>query len=395
MRGIELSSGSVSVRGRRRTQGLQLSDFVRCHHGKQTDRAALSLELQVRRPRISRFTSRPWPAWRRSCAAPTRRASSTASAASPASSASITTRRLFARNYRHPVLVSCTDGVGSKLKIAALMGKHDTVGIDLVAMSVNDCLCTGGEPVMFLDYLAMPKDDPALTRELIKGISDGCMEADCSLVGGETAILPDFYQPGDYDMAGFCVGVVERDHIINGRGHPPGDVVLGLASTGLHSNGYSLVRKVVFDHAGLKIGDFVPELGRTVGEELLEPTRIYVRRDQEHPAALSGQASRRARPGPHHRRRAGGQRAARAAAGPARVHPQGELANAAGVRAGCSASGGIDEAEMFRVFNMGIGFVVIVSRVLRREHHAAARRGPRGRRLSSAKCAKASRALSS
>src|SRR5579871_297753 len=185
--------------------------------------------------------------------------------------------RLFARNYRHPVLVSCTDGVGTKLKIAGLMNKHDTVGIDLVAMSVNDCLCTGGEPLVFLDYLAMPKDDPALTRDLIKGISDGCMEADCALVGGETAILPDFYQPGDYDMAGFCVGVVERDHIVNGKAIQPGDVVLGLASTGLHSNGYSLARKVVFDHAGLKINDFIPELGRTVGQELLEPTRIYVR----------------------------------------------------------------------------------------------------------------------
>src|SRR3954468_23301677 len=185
--------------------------------------------------------------------------------------------RLFARNYRHPVLVACTDGVGSKLKIASLVGKHDTVGIDLVAMSVNDALCTGGEPLLFLDYLAMPKDDPALTRELIKGISDGCLDADCSLVGGETAILPDFYQPGDYDMAGFCVGVVERDDIINGKSIQPGDVVLGLASTGVHSNGYSLVRKVVFEHAGLKVTDFVPELGRTVGDALLEPTRIYVR----------------------------------------------------------------------------------------------------------------------
>src|SRR2546421_9126685 len=126
--------------------------------------------------------------------------------------------RLFARNYRHPVLVTCTDGVGSKLKIAILMKKYDTVGIDLVAMSVNDALCTGGEPLLFLDYLAMPRDDPALTRDLIKGISDGCIEADCSLVGGETAILPDFYQPGDFDMAGFCVGVVERKHVINGRG---------------------------------------------------------------------------------------------------------------------------------------------------------------------------------
>jgi len=154
--------------------------------------------------------------------------------------------RLFAKNYRHPVLVTCTDGVGSKLKVAGAVKKHDTVGIDLVAMSVNDCLCTGGEPLLFLDYLAMAKDDPVLTRDIIKGISDGCMEADCALVGGETAILPDFYQPGDYDLAGFCVGVVERDHIINGRCIQPGDTVLGLASRGLHSNGYSLVRKVVF-----------------------------------------------------------------------------------------------------------------------------------------------------
>src|SRR4051795_3994739 len=171
--------------------------------------------------------------------------------------------RLFARNYRHPVLVSSTDGVGSKLKVASLAGKHDTVGIDLVAMSVNDALCTGGEPLIFLDYLAMPKDDPALTRDLIKGISDGCMEAECALVGGETAILPDFYRPGDYDMAGFCVGVVERDHIIDGKAIQPGDKVLGLASTGLHSNGYSLARKVVFDHAGLAAGDFVAELGKS------------------------------------------------------------------------------------------------------------------------------------
>jgi phosphoribosylformylglycinamidine cyclo-ligase len=185
--------------------------------------------------------------------------------------------RLFARNYRRPVLVTCTDGVGTKLKIASMMGKHDTVGIDLVAMSVNDCLCTGGEPLVFLDYLAMPKDDPPLTRDIIKGISDGCMEADCSLVGGETAILPDFYQPGDYDLAGFCVGVVEKDRIITGKAIQPGDKVLGLSSSGLHSNGYSLVRKVVFDHAKLKVSDRIPELGRTVGEELLEPTRIYVR----------------------------------------------------------------------------------------------------------------------
>lgn len=185
--------------------------------------------------------------------------------------------RLFARNYRRPVLVTCTDGVGSKLKVAALANKHDTVGIDLVAMSVNDCLCTGGEPLVFLDYIAMPKDDPALTRDIVRGISDGCIEADCALTGGETAILPDIYQPGDYDLAGFCVGVVEKDHIINGKGIQIGDAIIGLSSVGLHSNGYSLARKIVFEVAGHQVTDFIPELGRTVGEELLEPTRIYVR----------------------------------------------------------------------------------------------------------------------
>src|SRR5436853_2666044 len=176
--------------------------------------------------------------------------------------------RLFAKNYRHPVLVTCTDGVGTKLKVAGLMNKHDTVGIDLVAMSVNDALCTGGEPLLFLDYLAMPKDDPALTRELIKGISDGCMEADCALVGGETAILPDLYAPGDYDLAGFCVGVVERSRVIDGKGIESGDLIIGVASSGLHSNGYSLARKIAFDIGKLKPEDIVDELGGTVGDIL-------------------------------------------------------------------------------------------------------------------------------
>jgi phosphoribosylformylglycinamidine cyclo-ligase len=268
--------------------------------------------------------------------------------------------RLFAKNYRRPVLVTCTDGVGSKLKIATLMGKYDTVGIDLVAMSVNDALCTGGEPLLFLDYLAMPKDDPALTRDLIKGISDGCIEADCALVGGETAILPDFYQPGDFDMAGFCVGVVERDHIINGRAIRPGDAVLGLASTGLHSNGYSLVRKVVFDHAGLKVSDFVPDLGRTVGEELLEPTRIYVRAVkkilQHYPVkkgvvrglahitgeGLPGNVPRILPPG-------------------RRVFLRRGSWPVPAVFDWLQKLGSIEQAEMDTVFNMGIGFVMIVS----------------------------------
>jgi phosphoribosylformylglycinamidine cyclo-ligase len=269
--------------------------------------------------------------------------------------------RLFARNYRHPVLVSCTDGVGTKLKVAGLMNKHDTVGIDLVAMSVNDCLCTGGEPLIFLDYLALPKDDPPLVRELIKGISDGCIQADCALVGGETAILPDFYKPGDYDMAGFCVGVVEREHIINGKGIQTGDIVLGLASTGLHSNGYSLARKIVFEHAGLKVTDFVPELGRTVGEALLEPTRIYVRavknilrhypvkkrvvRGLAHITGegLPGNIPRILPPG----RRVVLNRSAWT------VPP---------IFTWLHRLGNIDQAEMDTVFNLGIGFVMIVSR---------------------------------
>jgi phosphoribosylformylglycinamidine cyclo-ligase len=184
---------------------------------------------------------------------------------------------LFSRKYKHPVLVTCTDGVGSKLKVAALARKFDTVGIDLVAMSVNDLICTGGEPLVFLDYIAMPKDDPDLTVQLVKGISDGCKEAECSLVGGETAILPDFYSPGDFDMAGFCAGVVERDRVIDGRHIQAGDAVVGLASSGLHSNGYSLVRKLVFEAAKLTVDAPVPELGTTVGEALLTPTRLYVK----------------------------------------------------------------------------------------------------------------------
>jgi phosphoribosylformylglycinamidine cyclo-ligase len=268
--------------------------------------------------------------------------------------------RLFAKNYRRPVLVTCTDGVGSKLKVAALISKFDTVGIDLVAMSVNDALCTGGEPLLFLDYLAMPKDDPALTRDLIKGISDGCIEADCALVGGETAILPDFYQPGDFDMAGFCVGVVERDHIINGRAIRPGDKVLGLASTGLHSNGYSLVRKVVFEHAGLKVSDFVPELGRTIGEELLEPTRIYVRSIKKilhhYPvkkgvvrglAHITGEGLEGNVP-----RVLPANRRVFLKRGSWQIPP---------VFTWLQKLGNIDQAEMDTVFNMGIGFVMIVS----------------------------------
>src|SRR4051794_12786019 len=179
---------------------------------------------------------------------------------------------LLSRTYRDPVLVASTDGVGTKLKLAFATGRHDTVGIDLVAMSVNDCLCAGAEPLLFLDYVAMSRDDPELTRQVVQGISDGCVDAECALLGGETAILPDFYQPGEYDLAGFCLGVVERKHIIKGHDIRPGDKVIGLASSGLHSNGYSLARKIAFDHAGLQPDTYVDELGQTVADAFLEPT---------------------------------------------------------------------------------------------------------------------------
>jgi phosphoribosylformylglycinamidine cyclo-ligase len=182
---------------------------------------------------------------------------------------------LFARNYQEPMLVSCTDGVGTKLKVAHLTGRHDTVGIDLVAMSVNDCICCGAEPLFFLDYVAMSHDDPPLLEQIVKGISDGCIVSDCALLGGETAIMGDLYRRGEYDLAGFCVGVVERKHLIDGKAIAPGDKIIGVASSGFHSNGYSLVRKVVLDHAALEVDQFVDELGTTVGEALMEPTRIY------------------------------------------------------------------------------------------------------------------------
>ena len=179
--------------------------------------------------------------------------------------------------YREPVLVSSTDGVGTKLHVAFATDRHDTVGIDLVAMGVNDLLVHGAEPLYFLDYLAVHRVEPARVEAIVSGVAEGCRRAGCALVGGETAEMNALYAPGEYDLAGFAVGVVERSGMVTGAEVRPGDRVLGLTSSGLHSNGYTLARKVIFDRLGLKLGDTVPGLDRSVADELLEPTRIYVK----------------------------------------------------------------------------------------------------------------------
>src|SRR3989454_2052504 len=185
--------------------------------------------------------------------------------------------RFDSARYREPVLVSGTDGVGTKLKIAALRGRHDTVAIDLVAMCVNDVVVGGAEPLFFLDYMAVARLEVGQAETILSGIAEGCRQAGCALIGGETAEMPGFYPQGEYDLAGFAVGVVERDQVIDGSRVQPGDVVIGLASTGLHSNGYSLARQVLLQQAGLPLSERMPGQTETLGEALLRPTRIYVR----------------------------------------------------------------------------------------------------------------------
>ncbi len=178
-------------------------------------------------------------------------------------------------NIKKPVLVSSSDGVGTKLKVALMANKHDTLGIDLVAMSVNDIAIGGAEPLFFLDYLAMGEIDTEMALDIIKGVSEGCKKAGCALIGGETAEMPGLYKKGEYDLAGFCVGVVDQDKIIDGSSIAVGNKIIGVASSGLHSNGYSLARKILLKDMKLKLDHHLPECGRSLGEELLEPTRIY------------------------------------------------------------------------------------------------------------------------
>jgi phosphoribosylformylglycinamidine cyclo-ligase len=269
------------------------------------------------------------------------------------------TNQLFARNYSDPVLVSCTDGVGTKLKVAQVTGSHRTVGIDLVAMSVNDAICCGAEPLFFLDYVAMSHDDPALLEQIVDGVTNGCIESDCALLGGETAIMPDLYRRGDYDLAGFCVGVVERKRLIDGKQIAPEDVILGVQSSGLHSNGFSLARKIVFEIAGLKADDHVEELGRTAGEALLEPTRIYVRAVRK---ILANYRVKQVVHGIAHITGGGLHENLE------RILPEGTRAL---IRRGSWPTppvfiwlqrlGDVDQAEMDQVFNMGLGLVLVVS----------------------------------
>ena len=265
---------------------------------------------------------------------------------------------LFKKQYKNPVLVGCADGVGTKLKIAFATGKHDTVGIDLVAMNVNDLIVTGAEPLFFLDYLAVGPTGEAQMLEVMKGIVKGCEQADCALLGGETAQMPDFYKPGEYEMGGFCVGIVDKARIIDGKSVAPGDVVIGVGSTGLHSNGYTLVRKILLEKAGLALDQTVPGLRGTLGEELLTPTRIYVRSVRH---ALAPYRGKRVVKAIAHITGGGlleniprvlpADCDVEVRIGALPVHPIFRL---------IQEKGSVPDEEMARVFNMGIGLVLVV-----------------------------------
>ena len=268
--------------------------------------------------------------------------------------------KLFAKQYKEPVLASCTDGVGTKLKIAFEMNVFNTIGIDLVAMNVNDLICCGADPLFFLDYLATGKLDPDQMTQAIDGIVKGCDLAGCSLLGGETAEMPGFYENGEFDMAGFSVGVVEKSKNIDGRNIKSGDIVVGLGSSGIHSNGYGLARKVIFDIAKMKITDS-PDLlrGKTVGESMLEPTCIYSKSVIKTIDSYKTKSPIKAM---SHITGGG------LAGNVARVIPSGFTVKIENdtwpippIFELIAHHGPVDQLEMRRVFNMGIGLVLVVS----------------------------------
>ena len=264
--------------------------------------------------------------------------------------------QLFRRNYRRPVLVGCADGVGTKVLLALQMGELSTIGIDLVAMNVNDLITCGAEPLFFLDYLAVHKLDPRGLRDVIEGVAVGCREAGCALLGGETAEMPDLYRKGDFDLAGFSVGVVEHGRVITGERISAGDVLIALPSSGVHSNGYSLVRKLV-KRSRCRLDKFDADLGSTIGEALLKPTRIYVDAVQQ---VLRAYSVKRVVTGMGHVT-GGGLRENIARLLPKRCdvvirrsswRPPAVFDRLRRM--------GTTRAEMFKVFNMGIGFVFFV-----------------------------------
>lgn len=264
--------------------------------------------------------------------------------------------RLDINKYREPVLVSGTDGVGTKLKIAFMMDRHDTIGIDLVAMCVNDILTLGAEPLFFLDYLAVGKLDVNRSKQIIKGIVDGCKMAGCSLIGGETAEMAGFYKDNEYDIAGFAVGIVDKDRIIRGEDVMDGDILIGLQSSGIHSNGYSLVRRLFFEELGWDAGKYVPELESSLGESLLTPTAIYVK------PVLDVLTLNKIKAMAHI---TGGGLTGNIP----RVIPNGLSVliergswQIPPVFTIIQQLGRINEDEMYKVFNMGIGFVIISSK---------------------------------
>lgn len=262
---------------------------------------------------------------------------------------------LLNRNYQRPILVGCTDGVGTKVLIAVEMDRLSTIGIDLVAMNVNDLITCGAEPLFFLDYLAVHKLDPQRLLAVIEGIADGCRQAGCALLGGETAEMPDLYRKGDLDLAGFAVGVVAENRVIDGAQIQPGDALIGLPSSGVHSNGYSLVRKLIASPV-CKLDRRYEELGETLGDALLRPTRIYVRAAQ----AVLSKYRRRVVSGMAHITGGGLKENV------GRLLPS--KCNAVIRRSAWTPSPifdflrrlGTTRTEMFKVFNMGIGYVFVV-----------------------------------